>query len=423
MGQSTTSRRFQIVRLVVSLYVIFKRVQRLEARGGKSDQVDALYRAAGTRIREAAGTLAGAIVKAGQFLSLRQELFPEAFTRELQALQDAVPPAPYRAIQTVVEEAYKRPLGEVFRDFAPDPIASASLAQVHRATLTDGQTVAVKVLRPGIARLTEVDLATLGRVAWVTRRIPGLRTRLDFMALHQEFADTLAEELDMRAEAEHLNRFQEQVEPNDRIVTPRVYATYTTASVLVMTYLTGANVGDAAQLRMWHVDAGEVRDTLLKVYLRQILQTGFVHLDPHPGNLLVQPDGKVVLLDFGMVAEYSEAERSTFRRLIESVFLRNALGVAESLQNLGYLSEGVNPAEWMRDFGPITGLNGDFLRRLRAEPTFQLPARYMLLLRCVGLLKSVLTALTPDETDWIGVMSEIALPITMDAVGNSVARA
>lgn len=130
-----------------------------------------------------------------------------------------------------------------------------------------------------------------------------------------------------------------------------------------------------------------------------------------------------MLLDFGMAGEYSEAERRTFRRLIESVFLRNALGVAESLQDLGYLSEEVNPVEWIRDFGPITGLDGHLLRRLRAEPTFQLPARYMLLLRCVGLLKTVLTALTPDETDWIGVMSEIALPILMDAAVNSAARA
>ncbi|GLG01172.1 hypothetical protein Alches_12110 [Alicyclobacillus hesperidum subsp. aegles] len=191
-----------------------------------------------------------------------------------------------------------------------------------------------------------------------------------------------------------------------------------------VTFLTGANVGNRAQLQDWHVDTVKVRNTLLQVYLKQILETGFVHIDLYPGSSLVQTDGKLALLDFGMVAEYSKAERKTFRRLIQSVFLRDALGVVEDLQELGYLPAEVNPAEWLRDIGPVTGrLNANLIRRLRSQQLFRLQARYMLLIRCLGLLKSVLTELSPNETDWLGVMSEHALPILMGTAGESAVRA
>lgn len=220
--QSAMFRRLQIIRLAVRLYRIFKRIQRLEAQASDPAQVEELYTKAGRSIRETAYRLCGAIVKAGQFLSLRQELFPEAFTRELQGLQDKVPHVPFAAIQATVEKEWKRPLKGVFSQFDEEPIASASLAQVHRAQLTDGRSVAVKVLRPGIEQLVDIDLSTLGRVVRVIDRISRLHKRMDFVALHKEFSDTLGRELDMNAEADHMHRFRQGVGFNSCLVIPAV---------------------------------------------------------------------------------------------------------------------------------------------------------------------------------------------------------
>lgn len=424
VARNPVARRLQVIRLAVRLYRISKRIQRLDARAGDPREIEALYAYAGKSIRESCNRLCGAIVKAGQFLSLRQELFPEAFTRELEGLQDKVPPAPFEDIRAAVEAEWKRPLKEVFSEFDETPVASASLAQVHRAKLVDGQIVAVKVLRPAIERLVAIDLSTLGRVMGLINRMPGLRKRMNFVEMHKEFCDTLAKELDMRAEADHMRRFQKDIGADPRIVIPSVFEAYTSGRVLVMEYVTGASVKDSEQLKAWRVNTDAVRDTLLEVYIKQMFLYGFVHLDPHPGNLFVLPDGRLAILDFGMVGEYSRDERKAIRSLIQSVFFRDAEGVVKVLQQLGYLKPDVNVAEFARNIGPLLGrFDGNLLSGLWSQQSFLLRARYMLLLRCVGLLKSALTMLTPDEADWFGVLSEHALPILMNSEEESVRRA
>ena len=188
--------------------------------------------------------------------------------------------------------------------------------------------------------------------------------------------------------------------------------------MLVMTYVTGTGIRDEGRMQKWHVNRQDVRDTLLDAYLRQLLVGGFVHLDPHPGNLLIRPDGRLALLDFGMVAEYSADERATFRNLVQRIFLRDLKGVFAILQDLGYIQKDVEVDKFLRDValgaGTSNVLTADTLSRVLGHDSFQLQARYMLLVRCIGMLKTALMILTPDEEDWLDVLSTRAFPILLD---------
>ncbi|MDQ0191074.1 AarF/ABC1/UbiB kinase family protein [Alicyclobacillus cycloheptanicus] len=416
-------RRLQIIRLAIWLYRAYKQIQRLQSRGGDKAAIEGLYASAGRDIRETANRLCGAIVKAGQFLGLREELFPQSFTTELRQLQDNIPPAPFSDVRNTISEACEQPIERVFRQIDPIPIASGSIAQVHRAELMNGQVVAIKVLRPGIEHLVAVDLSTLHHVAHLAKRIPALRSRLDFVALHRTFATTLERELNMCAEAEHMERMRGTLGSDSRITIPQVFSAYTTTRVLVMDFVEGANIRDAAQLESEHINRYAVRDALLDAYLKQLLVTGFVHLDPHPGNLAVLSDGKLALLDFGMVAEYSAEERNAFRNLMQRLFFRDFNGVASILQDLGFLLPESDTGELVNSIrSAVQQFNGAVLRELLRLRGFRVEAKYMLLVRCLGMLKTALTILTPDETDWPGVLSEHALPALLNRMDASNAR-
>lgn len=408
-------RRLKVISLAFRLYRRFTEINRLKDRGAQREHVDRLYAAAGRDISETANSLCGAIVKAGQFLSLRDELFPESFTRELESLQENVPPEAFRLVlKSITLERAQKP-EELFRHIDEEPIAAGSIAQVHRAQLRDGQDVAVKILRPGIEELVRIDLRTLRRIAHLLKRLPSVRKHMDFVALHREFENTLAGELNMLREASHMERIREALAATD-IVVPEVVSAYTTRRMLVMTYVDGASILDEEKLNRWSVDRSSVRNALLDAYLRQLMVTGFVHLDPHPGNLRVLQNGKLALLDFGMVGEYTTVERTAFRNLAQRIFFRDQVGVVRILQDLGFVQGDREPALLLESLGDSHHVfHIETLRRALSQGGVQFQARYMLLFRCVGMLKTVLTILTPEEKDWMTVLSDHALPIVMES--------
>lgn len=428
-------RRAQIIRLALRLYRRYRKIQRLRSQWGSRPgqaraedsrdgdasltPIDALYAAAGRDIRETANRLCGAMVKVGQFLSLREELFPLAFTRELQALQDDVPFAPFATVRSEIGRSCGQTVEEVFRCVDAKPVASGSLAQVHRAELRDGREVAVKILRSGIERRVKMDLSTLGLMSRIFGRLRVVRKRLDLVALHRVFQNTLSLELDMRSEAQHMDQLRKMFADDDRIMIPAVVPTYTKTRMLVMTYVRGANIRDDVRLQDWGVNRKTVRDALLDAYLRQLMVGGFVHLDPHPGNLLVLPDGRLAMLDFGMVGEYSVEERACFRNLVQRIYLRDLKGVFEILQHLGYIRKDIVVDQFLRDIAIGPGTLGKFdtetLSRVLGHEGFQLQANYMLLMRCISMLKTALTILTPDEDDWLDVLTSRAFSILFDA--------
>lgn len=408
-------RRLKVISLAFRLYRRFKEINRLKDRGAQREHVDRLYAAAGRDISETANSLCGAIVKAGQFLSLRDELFPESFTRELESLQENVPPEAFRLVLKSITLERGQKVEDLFQHIDAKPIAAGSIAQVHRAKLKDGQDVAVKILRPGIEELVGIDLRTLQRIAHLLKRLPSVRKHMDFVALHREFENTLAGELNMLREASHMERIREALVATD-IVVPEVVSACTTRRMLVMTYVDGASILDEEKLSRWSVDRSSVRNALLDAYLRQLMVTGFVHLDPHPGNLRVLPNGKLALLDFGMVAEYTTVERTAFRNLAQRIFFRDQVGVVRILQDLGFVQCDREPAALLESLGDSHhAFHTETLRQMLTQDGVQFQARYMLLIRCVGMLKTALTILTPDEEDWMTVLSDHALPIVMES--------
>lgn len=376
-------------------------------------QAEASFRRQAVRIRTTAEDMGGLIVKVGQFLSSRVDLLPPAFVSELAALQDHVVPAPWDDVRPLLERELG-PLDAIFSHFDSTPIASASLGQVYRAERRTGEAVAVKVQRPHIERIVRADLAALQVVVSVTQRVTRFGRTFDLTALLHEFRQTVYQELDYLAEAEHARRIAEDcalVFPWLKV--PRVHQDLTTRSVLTMDIYHGFKVTDFAAYAEHRVDRRTTAERLIHLYLHMVMDTGFFHADPHPGNFLIQPDsGDIVLLDFGMTGEIPSAIRRHIRLLFVGVSERRPAVVVDSLYALGVVRPGADRralhmrvaylleryyAETLQDMRQLDleSLIRDIETLIREEP-IQFPAHFAFLGRAISMLVGLTTALDPD---------------------------
>jgi predicted unusual protein kinase regulating ubiquinone biosynthesis (AarF/ABC1/UbiB family) len=297
----------------------------------------ALYRRQARQFREFATNMGGLIIKVGQFLSVRVDMLPKEYIDELGLLQDAVPPVPASEITAVVEAELGLPLEDLFQEFDRTPIAAASLGQVHRARLTDGREVAVKVLRPGIEELVETDLRSLRSVLALLDRFTKVLRRVDWEAVCRDFEDTHRDELDYIKEGRNAEAFQRDFLLNPSIEMPQIHWDHTTAKVLTMEYMDGVKIDDLTALDTAGVDRSALAQNLMEIYLHMLLNNGFFHADPHPGNILVRPDGVIQLIDFGMVGVLGEDMRRQCADLVAAFFRRDAAGVVRALQDLRFI--------------------------------------------------------------------------------------
>lgn len=251
-------------------------------------------------------------VKLGQMLASRPDLLPEEYQKELVLLQDSVEPFPAEEARRTIELELKKPVSELFRNFNDVPKGSASIAQVHEAVLSDGTAVMVKVRRPGIEETVRADLDLLrGLADLVKRYIPEAKVLMPRL-LVEEFARSIRKELDFVSEAAYTSRFHEEFSDDDRILTPSVYWDLTSSAVLTIERLDGTKITDSEGLRKAGVNEKKLAEDLTSVFMKQYFEIGVFHADPHPGNILVTDEGKICLIDFGLVGHMSRDLREQF---------------------------------------------------------------------------------------------------------------
>jgi ubiquinone biosynthesis protein len=258
-------------------------------------------------------------VKLAQLLSTRSDLLPQPYLDALERLQDAVKPFPFEEARRIVEEELGGKLRHLFRRFEREPVAAASLSQIHRAELRDGTVVAVKVQRPGLHDIVEEDMAALAEAAELLDRHTRFGRRYEFGRLVEEMRRSLLAELDFRAEAQNLRALAENLEDFDRLLVPAPHEDYCSGRVLTMDFVRGRKVTALSPLALQELDGGAMAGQLFRAYLRQILVDGFFHADPHPGNLLVVRGGRLAILDLGMVARLGPALQQKLLSLLLAV--------------------------------------------------------------------------------------------------------
>lgn len=338
---------------LVGQVVLSYRVQAIRAAflsdAAAQEELEALHAANARRFQEGSVRHGAGFLKIGQMLSARPDLLPEAWIAELAKLQDAAPALPFEAIRAVVEEDLGAPLEDLFASFDPEPIGAASIAQVHRARMADGTHVAVKVRRPGVESLLDLDLDVLeGFVAGARSLLP----EADWPAITEEVRSAVSAELDFAREALVMDRVEEFFRDHPKIRVPRSRPERCGDRVLTATFCEGRRIAEA--LDAWTAaraagDAGagarvdETLGLLLEAYLRMVLEAGVFQADPHPGNLLVTPDGALVVLDFGCSRELVPSRRHLYLGLAAAVLLGDRERAAERLAELGFETRSGRP--------------------------------------------------------------------------------
>jgi predicted unusual protein kinase regulating ubiquinone biosynthesis (AarF/ABC1/UbiB family) len=371
------------------------------------------------RYRRLAVALGGMWIKVGQFLSARVDVLPEYITRELAGLQDEVPAEPAERILAVVQAEFGEGGVPEFSWFDPQPLASASLGQVHRARLPSGEQVVAKVQRPGIEHILAVDLKALKRVVGWLSRLSAVRRRADLQALLAEFNKTLWAELDYLAEAENARRFARMFAKTPTVRIPRVHRSHTTRRVLTLEDVYFIKITDYAAVEGAGVSRAEVARRLFRTYLTQIFRKGFFHADPHPGNLFVEPLGpegwRLVFVDFGMVGRLSAQATDGLRDMAVAIGARDVDRLLRAYQTLGVILPGADLSRlreaeaavferfWGRSMRELVAIRPqemrEFSRQFRDllyELPFQVPTHLIFLGRCVAILSGMCTGLDPD---------------------------
>jgi ubiquinone biosynthesis protein len=375
---------------------------------------EALHRSSAERAYELCVELRGGVLKVGQFASSRMDLLPGAWLEALSRLQDRVPPVPLVEIAPQVERDLGAPLGELFATFDELPIAAASLAQVHGATLHDGRRVAVKVLVPGIEEKVDADLGALRVLASVLR---DAFPQVDLPTIAEELARSVREELDYGLEAARLREVGAHFAGDARIVVPRLHAELSGRRVLTMERVDGEPLVtflDACEARGG--DGARERDLLLATLLdatcAQVLRHGLFQADPHPGNFLVTRDGRLGLLDFGAVQSISDEVRVAYAELARSVLLGDPQRTARLLHELGFRTRSgsseplVEVAERVLELFRAEAAKLDaidpaasaaaLLAAIEASPVVRLPRHFVLLGRVFATLGGLLLRYRPD---------------------------
>jgi ubiquinone biosynthesis protein len=361
------------------------------------------------RLRMALEELGPTFVKLGQVLSTRPDLLPPAYIAELARLQDTVPPEPWEPVRAQLEAELGAPVEEVFATLDPEPIAAASLAQVHAATLPDGAEVVVKVQRPDIEATINVDLDILADVARLLQTRTPLGELYDLPGIVEEFAATLRAELDFYREGHNADRFRANFADEPYLYIPKVYWEYTTRRVLVMERIRGIKIDDIAALDAAGYDRYRIGLHAARMVIKEVLEDGFFHADPHPGNFFVMPGEVIGAMDFGMVGYLSRRTRTDLVRLYVAAIQLDEEAVVDQLVRMGVVGGAVDRMGLQHDIGRLLRKYAGLpLKAIRARDMVEeampiafrhhlrLPSELWLLGKTLAMMEGVGLKLVPD---------------------------
>ena len=359
-------------------------------------------------LRETLTDLGPAYIKIGQALSTRPDLVPPIYLDELTRLQDQLPPFPNQIAYRFIEEELGGTAEEVFAELSPDPVAAASLGQVYKGRLKTGETVAVKVQRPGLAKRITLDLFILRQLAkFATNNIS--RIRSDLVAIMDEFGARIFEEMDYTHEGENAQRFAELYGHISGIYVPHIYPELTARRVLTMEWIDGTKLTRIEELDRLGIDATHIIDVGVQCSLRQLLEHGFFHADPHPGNLLAMRDGRLAYLDFGMMSEVKPYQRYGLIEAVVHMVNRDFEGLANDYVHLEFLTPDTDLTPIIPALGEVFSnalgasvaeLNfksiTDEFSALMYEYPFRVPAYYALIIRSLVTLEGIAINVDPE---------------------------
>ncbi|KAE8776965.1 hypothetical protein D1007_50327 [Hordeum vulgare] len=362
------------------------------------------------KFRETLIRLGPFYIKLGQALSTRPDILPSAYCQELSKLQDQIPPFPTRnAIRTIESELGSR-MSDLFADISPEPIAAASLGQVYKAHLHSGELVAIKVQRPGMAPLLTLDALLFNMIGGQLKRFA--KARKDLLVAVNEIVRHMFDEIDYVLEGKNAERFAilysqgSGGEGRTSIKVPKVYWTYTRKSILALEWIDGIKLTDAERISKANLNRKKMIDEGLYCSLRQLLEDGFFHADPHPGNLVATEDGSLAYFDFGMMGDIPRHYRVGLIQMLVHYVNRDSLGLANDFHSLGFVPEGTDlhaVATALRvAFGDGKRQSNDFqgvmnhLYDVMYDFNFSLPPDYALVIRALGSLEGTAKALDPD---------------------------
>jgi predicted unusual protein kinase regulating ubiquinone biosynthesis (AarF/ABC1/UbiB family) len=442
INRLTQAIRFvRVSRLLLwTIWVIYRerrRVLRARERGDTDVQpnVDLLIDVL-IAFRKTAVQLGVLMIKLGQFLSSRADLLPQRALDVLSSLQDEVPPAPFSHVVSVIESELHQPMDQLFSSLDPVAAAAASLGQVHKGVLAStGEAVAVKVQRPNIEQLVNMDLSTIRFVIWVISRFVNTSEFIDLRAFYREFKRTIFEEIDYVQEASNARRFATIFADKPGILIPRVIDGYTSRRVLVLEWIDGIKVNDYAQLEAAGISRFEVAKRTVEAYFYQFFEIGFFHADPHPGNIFVIPgpsgiEPTVAFVDFGMVGSLSRATKQGLKDLFLGFVVSNPHAMVAALSRLGFIGEGANLNAIERGVGLMMqqyhGMSLGEVRDLSVHEVaheiedlfyrqpFRIPAEFAFSGRAIGTLSGLATGLAPEFN-----LVQVAIPYAQKFLGLS----
>ncbi|WP_410500391.1 ABC1 kinase family protein [Chroococcidiopsis sp. SAG 2025] len=381
-------------------------------------------------IRNTLLDLGPTFIKVGQLFSTRADLFPSEYVEELAKLQDRVPAFGYEQVETTVERELGKKIPELFHSFEPIPLAAASLGQVHKAKLRSGEEVVVKIQRPGLKKLFEIDLAILKGITRYFQNHPDWGRGRDWLGIYEECCRILWEEIDYLNEGRNADTFRRNFREYDWVKVPRIYWRYTSPQVLTLEYAPGIKISHYEAIEAAGLDRKLIARQGAEAYLHQLLHNGFFHADPHPGNIAVSPEGSLIFYDFGMMGRIKANVREQLMETLFGIAQKDGDRVVASLVELGALAatDDMGPVRRSVQFmldnfmdkpfenQSVSAISDDLYEIAYGQP-FRFPATFTFVMRAFSTLEGVGKGLDP-EFNFMEVAKPFAFQLMTDGNGS-----